>query len=71
MESTRKPELTIIIPPPVDISEQSSAEEETNCSTVSNALIPCTIGVIILGLTSGVVYFIIAISTVKWAMFQH
>ena len=67
MESTRKPELTIIIPPPIVVEE----EEETNCSTVSDALIPCTIGVIILGLTSGVVYFIVAISSVKWVMFSN
>lgn len=69
MES-RKPELTIEIPPLV-LTEQSSEEEETNCTTASRVLIPCTMGLLILGLSSGALFFLIELSKIKWVMFQE
>ena len=61
-------ELAIVIPAPIVISD---LEEDTNCTTASRVLIPCWIGILIIGLSSGSIFFLIELSKIKWVMFSR
>ena len=68
----KDPNLTIIIPEyqqPSNVVEDEPVEY--NCSECLSNVCGCFCGLIVLGLTSGAIYFLVWFSSIKWVMFKN